>query len=492
MNTMTAEISSQKSVNTMSNGGFGYGFATFQNPSWTVEQLLEACGGTLLYGQNHAGFRSISTDSRTVKPGDVFVALNGEKFAGVNFIDAAIKGGATCVVTSQLPITKIPVPCILVEDTLKALGDLAAYRRVLVDDLQVLAITGSSGKTTVKEMTSSILERKGNVLKTRGNFNNLIGLPLSLLPLTYRHDFAVLEMGMNKPGEIDRLTQIAKPNVACIINVHGAHLEGLGSIEGVAKAKGELFNRCDKGTILIVNIDDKRVAALAAEKSDKQITFGSSKKAFVRAAKITSKGEAGMAFTLHVGEQKAKVRLQAFGVHNVTNSLAAAALAYAVGAGITDIVKGLEEFGPGDKRLEIVILKNGLKVVNDSYNANPASMQAALETVSSMKKGVKTVAVLGDMLELGKYSKSAHQQVGSLVARNKYDYFLAVGEYAKIMTAAACDAGMEKGKAVSFESKDKIASFLKGLVKKKKLNSGDYLLFKGSRGMAMETIISKI
>lgn len=472
--------------------GFGYGFATKEDPSWTLDQVLLATGGRLLSGKAHAGFRSISTDSRAIKPGDLFLALAGENFDGSAFIGQAIKKGAAGVIISSRLESYLPVPVVQVNDTLKALGDLACYRRALLRDLKVIALTGSSGKTTVKEMTASILRKCGNVLKTKGNFNNLIGLPLSLLPVNYRHDFAVLEMGMNSPGEISRLTEIADPDIACINNVQAAHLQGLGSIEGVALAKGELFEKCRSSALLVVNLEDDLVKKIARKSKSYKLTFGQRTQADVRSTHVVAKGQDGIAYTLHIGSQKSRVHLNAVGEHNVLNSLAAAAMAHAAGADISAIVAGLESFKTQANRLGVHELPGGLKIINDSYNANPASMLAALSTVQTIRKGCRTVAVLGDMLELGDISAQEHCQIGEVVAWSGFDYLFAVGDYAQNMVDAAREAGMASGVALKFQSKKDLAAHVISLFKLNKLSRGDMVLVKGSRGMHMEEVIEQL
>ncbi|MDH5297472.1 MAG: UDP-N-acetylmuramoyl-tripeptide--D-alanyl-D-alanine ligase, partial [Desulfobulbaceae bacterium] len=244
-------------------GGGGYCSAAVPAAPWSISQVLLATGGRFVAGSPQARFRAISTDSRTIEAGDLFVALAGEQHDGLAFVSEAVKKGAAGIVVARVPEPLPAVPVILVEDTTRALGDLAAYRRSLMPNLKVLAITGSSGKTTVKEMVAAILEQKMKVLKTRGNFNNLIGMPLSLLPVERQHHVAVLEMGMNQAGEIARLAEIADPDIACINNVQPAHLAGFGDIDGVARAKGELFAGVKSWARLVVNLDDRRVRALA-------------------------------------------------------------------------------------------------------------------------------------------------------------------------------------------------------------------------------------
>lgn len=465
---------------------------TGREPVWTLAQVLFATGGRFFSGPLGARFRGVSTDSRSVEPGDLFVALVGETFDGHDFLEQAINRGAAGVIVSKPPVKPSHAAVVLVPDTLQALGDLAHYRRKQMPELTVLAVTGSSGKTTVKEMISAILGQHHQVLKTKGNFNNLIGLPHSLLPVTAEHDFAVLEMGMNRPGEIARLAEIAEPDVACITNVQGAHLAGLATIDGVARAKGELFAGMKAWGTLVVNADDVRVRKLARRLRQRKISFGRSTSATVRATRIVSLGEEGMRFTLHIGAWSERVRIVSLGAHNVMNALAAAAMAHAVGLPPAEIASGLSAHRPYDKRMQISVLPSGLKLINDAYNANPSSMLAALEAVHNLKNRQRIVAVLGDMLELGSHSVTAHRLVGENAARLDFDYLLAVGEFAGEMVTGARNAGMTTNQAQHCASKEAIVAWLGKAVQEGRLAAGDILLLKGSRGMRMETIASAL
>lgn len=475
-----------KNGRTAKNSGSGSG--AMQNPVWALSRVLLATGGRFLSGRPEAGFRRVCTDSRAIEPGDLFVALRGETFDGHAYLAQAVQKGAAGLVVDTTPETMPPVPVVLVADTLRALGDLAAYRRSLMPDLQVVAITGSCGKTTVKEMIAAILAREYNVLKTKGNLNNLIGLPLSLLPVEFHHDFAVMEMGMNQPGEIARLTEIADPDIACITNVQDAHLAGLGDISGVARAKGELFAGLKAWGRLVVNADDKRVRGIARRCSQKKITFGRNPKAEVRGTRLRSLGERGMAFTLQIGGNAARVRIRGLGAHNVQNALAAAGMAHAAGVRFKEIVAGLESFAPFEKRLQVQRLSGGIRLVNDAYNANPSSVLAALETLRQMDHSHKKVVILGDMLELGTQSVAAHQAIGRQVARLGFDALLAVGDFAETLVAAAWQAGMSKKKARFFTKKEQVSVWLRESIAAGSLRPGDWVLIKGSRGMRMETI----
>ncbi|MGE4558954.1 MAG: UDP-N-acetylmuramoyl-L-alanyl-D-glutamate--2,6-diaminopimelate ligase, partial [Desulfobulbus sp.] len=411
---------------------------------WNGRHLLAATKGQVVSGRQEEMFGQISTDSRTIGCGDIFVALKGEAFDGHQYIERAVAAGAKAVIAERMP-EQLPenVLAVRVDDSLAALGDLAAYRRRLLGPhVRLAAITGSSGKTSVKEMVAAIFAqavgttRSGidPVLKTQGNFNNLVGLPLSLLPIGYDHELAVLEMGMNVPGEIARLTAIADPDIGCINNVHPAHLQGLGSVEGVAAAKGELFAGMRPDAVRIVNYDDAHVREQAKKSGGKQIGFAVSPSGrkldpLVWVTRQENLGESGMRFTLHIGEWQQRITVPVFGEHNVSNCAAAAAIAHAAGIPPETIVLGLTRYQPSvDKRLAVSELAGGIKVVNDAYNANPASMAAGLRTVGSFgKPGCRHLAALGDMLELGDASERLHVGIGSLVAELGYDGLAVTG-----------------------------------------------------------------
>jgi len=465
--------------------------------TWKLEWIQQVTGGQLLLPvDNSVTFNNISTDTRTIQAGDLFIALKGENFDGGIFSQKAIDKGAAGLLINHLPGHRKPdldfprsVPVLLVPDTGIALAQLAGFLRRWNNDLQVLAITGSSGKTTVKEMTGAILHQRHSILKTEGNFNNLIGLPLTLFRLESEHEIAVLEMGMNRPGEIASLTEIADPDIACIINVQEAHLEGLGDIRGVAKAKNELYVGLKPEAKVAVNLDDGIVSSLAAVLMQEKITFGCHPDAFVRASNIKSLGEKGMEFTLHIGNETRKIVIIALGKHNVTNCLAAAAISLGAGSTIDEIASGLAAFKPYEKRSRVEILPSGLRVLNDCYNANPASMLAALHTLADLKKNNQAIAVLGDMLELGNKTDEAHSTLGKAVNDLGIDYLAAFGSQAENMAASARNAGMNPAAANGFGSKKNLAAWLQELVLAGKIKSGDWILIKGSRGMRMEEVI---
>jgi murE/murF fusion protein len=476
--------------------------------SWNTDHLLKATGGRIESGSRHCLLQSVSTDTRKLTQGDIFVALAGENFDGHDYVVTAVEAGAVAVIIDR-EVEKLPadVLVIRVKDTTQALGDLAAYRRRLLHrNLKVAAITGSSGKTTVKEMTAAIFSRYlendtdktgiDPLLKTAGNFNNLIGLPLSLLPVQAGHKMAILEMGMNHFGEIERLTEIADPDIGCITNVQAAHLEGLGSIEGVARAKGELFAGMRPETTAVVNFDDCRVRKLART-SREVIGFavtanGRRLKPAVRATRIVNAAEQGMRFTLHIDNWKKRITVPAPGMHNVSNCAAAAAIAHAAGIEPETIVAALADYRSVDKRMQFMSLPGGIQVLNDCYNANPASMAAALHTLSSFGTDCRRIALLGDMLELGAGAVQAHEQIGDLVAELGYDQLAVTGAFAGNIAGGARDRGMADETVFQFSDTLAVADWLYNEMVEGRIVDGDWLLVKGSRGMRMERVLQEL
>ncbi|OQX18644.1 MAG: hypothetical protein BWK76_06960 [Desulfobulbaceae bacterium A2] len=471
---------------------------------WRLDRIVAATGGRCSVSPGLSPFLSgrISTDSRALAPGDVFVALRGERFDGHAYLADAARAGARVLVAEHLP-EGLPqgAVAVLVADTLVALGDLAAFRRRLLGGGMVrLAITGSSGKTTVKEMCAAICAQHlgrtstdaERVLKTQGNFNNLIGLPLTLLGAEPWHRMAVLEMGMNHPGEIARLTEIADPDIACINNVQPAHLLGLGNVAGVARAKGELFSGLREEAVLVVNLDDVHVRRLAAGHKQRQITYaldpGRRAAAKLRASRLVSLGAQGTRFTLHIASWRGRLTLPVAGRHNVRNALAAAAMAHAAGVAPEAVVAALTAYQPVDKRMQTVPLDAGPTLINDAYNANPSSMGAALETVAAFGAG-RRVALLGDMLELGEGAAAAHAEIGALTARLGYDYLGALGAFAETTTGAARRQGMRNGQLRCCRDHAELAAWVQELLAAGRLGRGDWILLKGSRGMRMESLL---
>lgn len=476
--------------------------------AWQLESLLQATDGKRIGDVDHGkSLGSINTDSRTIQPGDVFVALKGERFDAHDYVEQVAAAGAGCLILEREPETSLSVPVVLVADTEQALGDLARYRRANMKEIstpKVIGITGSSGKTTVKEMCAAIFCEQwpeqadapsARVLKTEGNFNNLIGLPLSLLPVSPKHRAVILEMGMNASGEIARLTEICNPDIACIVNVHGAHLQGLGDIEGVARAKAELFQGCGPETVLVVNGDDPRVVAVAGSCEQRKIFFGfssdSSQSLDVYATHMKTGNEEDLSFMLHVKDQEQQVVLQVPGAHNISNALAAAAIAVAAGIDIRLIGAGLSAFRPTDRRMQILDGPAGSRVINDTYNANPESMKAGLATLCELGSGTR-VAVLGDMLELGADSEALHRKIGESVADYEIDFLGVLGEFAASTAKGAIEQGMDQKRVHVFSDKEGCLSWMKWLISTGDIKSGTYILVKGSRGMRLENLVEQL
>ncbi len=459
---------------------------------WTLDKVLEATGGHLLTKGDEKKITGISTDSRTLRSGDLFIALKGENFDGHQFVDQAVSRGATGVVvalqdTEAVHIQRLQVTVISVTDTLRALGDMAAFwrRRYFIP---VVAITGSNGKTTTKEMVAAILGRSWKVLKNQGTFNNLVGLPLTLLQLNKTHQAAVVELGMNQPGEIERLTEIVHPDVGLITNIQPAHLGGLGSIEGIQAAKGELFAGMAKTATIVVNRDDPKVQALASSFSGRQVGFSAAGAvAEVTLEQVVNMDKNGSRFILRLAEDVQEIKLPVVGRHHLTNAVAASAVAWALNLPRDSVVHGLANFQPVDKRMEILVLSGDIHIINDTYNANPGSMAAAIETLMQLKKRGRGLAVFGDMLELGEESATLHRQVGSIAARGGVDRLFAMGEQAPHLLAGAAEAGMDSARLTQASDHQEIASKLQSL-----MGGGDWVLVKGSRGMRMEKVIEAL
>ena len=478
---------------------------------WNVAMIATATGGRIIKRKSISCgcFSAVSTDTRTIRKNDVFVALKGENFDGHQFVESAVDSGAGCIVVSGSgDYRDLDADVVAVADTLQALGDLARWRRRLLERISepvVVGITGSCGKTTVKEMTGAIFSRhwpevqeepSGRVMKTDGNFNNLIGLPLSLLPATVRHRGIVLEMGMNRPGEILRLTEIADPTIGCITNIHGAHLEGLGSIEGVARAKGELFQQMGSNSIMVVNLDDELVVERSRMHQRPVVSYsvsepGGSDLPDVWATEIDSDSRGHLSFTLHVRKEQVRVTIGSPGLHNCSNACGAAAIAHAAGIGIETIAAGLRDFGPASNRMEYLETPGGINILNDTYNANPASMASALDTLAKLPCGARA-AFLGDMLELGHESPRLHRDLGRKVAESGVDYLGVVGAFSEDIVNGAAEAGLSPDKITVFKDKKRGVDWISQLVHSGRLNRGDWLLVKASRGLALDTAVAQI
>ena len=455
----------------------------------TVEEVLRATGGKLLQGKGDSSFQGISTDSRTVAEGELFIALKGLRFDGHHYALEALRKKAGGVLIEKDKVGDIrwngyrSRAVIAVDDTLAALGDMARDWRHKYNT-PLVALTGSNGKTTTKEMTAACLETTFPVLKTKGNLNNLIGVPLTLLTLTEKERVVVLEMGMNVPGEIRRLTEIAEPDVGLITNVQTVHLEGMGSLERLKEEKGELFRRMRRDGTILVNGDDPRVVDLAGDYPGQKITFGIEHPADIMAKEIRLNGAEGTSFTLILDGEATEVHLRLLGRHFVPNALSAMAVACLFGVEVSRAREALENFQFFPMRMEVIPLRGGETLINDAYNANPYSTKVALETLVEAKGMGRAIAVLGDMLELGSLTKEAHEQIGKRVSELSVDFILAMGEEASVVVESAIRHGLPAEKARIVESHSEAISLLRQMIQ-----NGDWILVKGSRKMAMEEIV---
>ena len=447
--------------------------------TFDVRTVAAVTGGQIIHNGADVTVHGFSTDSRTLQPGELFIALRGERFDGHDYIAQALRHGAAACLSEEV-IAGLTIPVVQVRDTLAALGDLAQAVRSRFSG-PVVGITGTTGKTTAKEMLAAILARGGPGLKSAGNFNNLIGVPLTLFGLTREHRWAVIEMGMSARGEIARLAQIAAPQIGVITNVGAGHLENLGGISGVARAKGELFIQLPAGGTALINADDPQICQLPLANGVRRVLFGNAPEAQVRATEVRA-ADGAVTFTLHLPHASVAVQLPLPGRHNVQNALAAAAAAWVLDVPVDDIAAGLADFKPCPGRMELIELADDLLILDDSYNANPLSMRAALDALHDLGRPGRRIAVLGDMLELGHAARDLHREVG-LLAAERADWLFTLGELARDIAAGAAEHGLDNTHIVASTTVEALVSQLRPL-----LQPGDRVLVKGSRGMRMERV----
>lgn len=458
--------------------------ATQRPAAMTVSQVQEVLGAELRAAPNgDCRFSVVSTDSRTLQAGDLFVALQGPRFDGHDFLARAEQAGAAAAIVSRF-VDDVAIPQLRVADTLMALGRLASWWRQQ-HGLPIAAVTGSNGKTTVKELLASILRQHHPVLVTRGNLNNDIGVPLTLLGLTPEHQFAVIEMGASAAGDIDYLTHIVRPDVALITNVAPAHLEGFGDIAGVARAKGEIFSGLTANGVAVLNADEPRVGIWRVLTAGRRIiTFAMRNQADVMATAVESNGSPGCTFELRTPEASVTIRLALVGRHNVMNALAAAAAALALDIPLEDIRVGLETVRPVDGRLAAVSGVYGVRLINDTYNANPGSLRAALDVLAA--GAGKKILVLGDMGELGNAAAALHEQVGRQARVSGIDRLYTVGEFAGLAAGTFGHGGQHFS-----NQKCLIDGLLADLAADPEASSCTVLV-KGSRMMYMERVVEAL
>jgi UDP-N-acetylmuramoyl-tripeptide--D-alanyl-D-alanine ligase len=457
---------------------------------WTVSEILDATHGTLLTGNKEEIFTGISIDSRNVSANNLFVAIMGEKHDGHNFMQDVVQKGVKGFVISKPEAAGLiykndhfqKLVVLLVQDTIKALGDLASFNRKR-SKILVTAITGSNGKTTTQKMVTAVVRRSFLTLSSQGNFNNQIGLPLTLLNLCPEHRWAVLEMGANHPGEIANLAGICHPDIGVITNVGPAHLEGFGSLDGVASAKGELFDHMASNGVAVLNAEDKRVVSMANRAPGKVLFYGTSKNAHIRASNIVEQNR-GTSFILELPDEQTTIYIKIPGTFMVFNALAAASVGYQIGLNASEIKIALEnDFEPAQARMNIWETKNGIHLIDDTYNANPDSMAGALKTLNSLKGQHRSVFVAGDMFELGEQAPVFHEKMGRIVADTKVTRLYAAGSHAGKVAEGAISRGMLKDN-IFVGTKEEILTDLNNW-----LRTGDWVLVKGSRGMGMEQVV---
>ena len=428
-------------------------------------------------------FEGVTTDSRKITSGVLFVALKGEHFNGEDFAAEALKKGAVAVLVSKNFNKNLDGIILKVDDTLKAYSQIAAAWRNRFD-IPIVAVTGSNGKTTTKDLTAAALNSLGHVQKTSGNFNNEIGVPMTLLALNENHKAAVVEIGMRGLGQIEALAQVVKPNIGIITNVSEAHIELLGTIENIARAKGELVTAIQDGGTIILNADNVHTLAMKnlVKGGVKVLTYSIEGGAdFV--AKDILIGNVSTEFTLSFRGAEYDFEIPMLGRHNVSNALAAIAAGYACGLKVPDIQRGFSTLTTTKMRYE-VIRRDGLTIINDAYNASPASMRAAIRTTSEVYSG-RLIAVLGDMLELGNISEQIHKEIGAELVENKFDTLITLGKLGKFIAEGARDAGLKN--IFTFDTHEDAAKKILEIVR-----DGDTILFKASHVMHMEKIIELI
>ncbi len=452
-----------------------------------VDKIVEVCKGVLIQGRGYVS--GVAIDSRQVRTGDLFVPLKGEKVDGHDFAAMAVANGASALLWARPELPQITEAAVIqVASAKRALQDLAAWY-LRQTRAKVVAVTGSVGKTSTKDLIAAVLRSKYSVVATRGNYNTEIGLPLMLFELTPETDYAVLEMGMRGPGQIARLAQIAPPYIGVLTNVGESHIELLGSREAIAQAKGELLEAIDPHGSGVVNGDDSLAVAQAARCPGRVVFYGlndaDSDRYLVTATDLTQQADGRVSFVLRVGEEEAPINLGVPGRHNVYNSLAAAAVGHLLGLTLPEIATGLRQAELTGMRCEILSVPEGYQVINDAYNACFDSMRAGLELLASLRKeGGRTIAILGDMFELGASSKATHERVGMVVAELGIDLLLAVGARSEDLAAGALAGGMTAEQIVKLPSTEDAVAVVRSIPR-----PNDVILVKGSRGMKMEQVV---
>jgi UDP-N-acetylmuramoyl-tripeptide--D-alanyl-D-alanine ligase len=451
----------------------------------TIEQITKAVKGELLLGDPKDEISGVSTDSRKVAEGEIFFPLIGEQHDAHELIPQALESGCRALVVSRMPNVSVNgrLNVILVNDTTKALQDLAAYYLSFFFMTKV-GVTGSTGKTTTKEMLYWIFSEKYKTARNIGNLNNHIGLPLTVLSMPEDTEAGIFEMGMSELGEIDLLAGLVRPDVGVITNIGISHIENLGSRENILKAKLEITNYFTPENILVVNEDSDFLSREDVKGNYQVVTAGETGRSNFILSGITDYGEDGVEFTIEHKEEMQNFRLNVPGRHNAYNGALAVAAAASCGIAMTDAARGLLKLEITDKRLSIKG-KNGMKIIDDTYNASPDSMKAAIDVLAATK-GFRKIAILADMFELGENSAGFHAEVGRYAAGSAVDLLIAVGPQAKHIAEAAKGI-LGADKVHYYETKELLIDDIGSMI-----SSGDVILLKGSRGMAMDQVVKKI
>ena len=459
----------------------------------TVEEIIHATKGELLTGKREQWVTGVSTDSRNINADELFVPLKGDRFDGHDYIKNAIHAGAAASLLKQSEASVVSIAekngsaLIRVDDPLQALHDLANYYLSKMDAI-VIGVTGSTGKTTTKEMIYSILSRKYRVLKNEGNYNNHIGVPSTAFQVEPEHEVVIFEMGMSGFHEIEKLCRIVKPRIGVITNIGASHIEKLGSRENIFKAKMEITKYFDQREhILIANGDDEFLGKLKSQNTPYQKYFvGFHKDCDFQAISIDEIGEKGIQFKASLQGQDYDFVLQVPGKHNIYNALCAIAIGYVLGVEPDRICEGIQAFKGNDMRLNIISTRSNIKVLDDSYNASPDSMKAAIAVFATIASNRK-IAVLGDMLEMGSYAQKGHYDIGKEIARHPIDFLVTVGEQAAYIGKGAVENGFYQSHIFACANNQEAIDVLQEI-----LCEQDGVLVKGSRGMKMEEIVEYI
>ena len=456
-----------------------------------IKEIIKVTNGNLVIGDLDVEIKDFCRDTRILKKGDTYIGIRGENFDGNALWEKAFESGADTVILQGIEFGENDLEkyknknIINVEDTIQALADIATYKRMSFGkDFKLVGVTGSVGKTSTKDIVANVISQKYKTLKTQGNNNNEIGLPFTMFNLKDQ-EAAVIEMGMNHFGEISKLTKIAKPTISVITNIGTSHIGNLGSRENILKAKLEILEGMDK-KILVVNNDNDLLHKYYLNNKDIEIhTYGIENESEVTAEDIIL-GENNSEFICNIKGDKFKVNVPVGGIHFVYNALCAVTVGKLLGLNKEQIKMGIETFELTKKRMDITELKNGVTIINDSYNASFESMQASLKYLHGLKSRRK-IAVLGDMFELGEYSKELHEKVGIEVAKNKIDMLICCGENAKYIVDAAKDNGMPMSSVHYFDNREEVEEFVKNIWER-----GDSILFKASNGMKFFTIVENL